>query len=126
MGYDVILSVGFIDSGLFFLLLEPFVMLLIKSSHSLLLKVFGGGYPSIQLCMLSLLSASEIMVEGSDSSSNSSKSVLPTSSSSYDKSVSCSDPDYEEEKLKILAGDRLPLPELADLMPWGTEVYEEV
>ena len=45
---------------------------------------------------------------------------------SYDKSVSCSDPDYEEEKLKILAGDRLPLPELADLMPWGTEVYEEV
>ena len=38
----------------------------------------------------------------------------------------CSDPDYEEEKLKILAGERLPVPELADLMPWGTEVYEKV
>ena len=36
------------------------------------------------------------------------------------------DPDYEEEKLKILAGERLPLPEFADLMPWGTEVYEKV
>ena len=38
----------------------------------------------------------------------------------------CLDPDYEEEKLKILAGERLPLPEFADLMPWGTEVYEKV
>ena len=41
-------------------------------------------------------------------------------------SVFCLDPDYEEEKLKILAGERLPLPEFADLMPWGTEVYEKV
>ena len=36
------------------------------------------------------------------------------------------DPDYEEEKLKILAGERLPMPEYADHMPWGTQVYEEV
>ena len=44
----------------------------------------------------------------------------------HDQSLFCLDPDYEEEKLKILAGERLPLPEFADLMPWGTEVYEKV
>ena len=35
-------------------------------------------------------------------------------------------PDYEAEKLKILGGERLPEPELAELMPWGREVYREV
>lgn len=35
-------------------------------------------------------------------------------------------PDYECEKMKILGGERLPLPDLADLIPCGREVYEEV
>ena len=35
-------------------------------------------------------------------------------------------PDYEDKKMKILGGERLPLPDLADLIPHGRDVYEEV
>ena len=35
-------------------------------------------------------------------------------------------PNYEDEKMKILGGERLPLPDLADLIPHGRDVYEKV
>ena len=35
-------------------------------------------------------------------------------------------PDFEDKKMKILCGERLPLPGLADLIPHGRDVYEKV
>ena len=35
-------------------------------------------------------------------------------------------PNFEDEKMKIPGGERLPLPGLADLIPHGRDVYEKV